>query len=572
VHSFAYSYGEPYIGIYNPPACSFNRVTWNLTVVSAGVQFDRLGIVYLGDIEVFRTSTAEPTANGIEWTYLKDMTNYLSLFKEQQKIIFDLGNLIDSTYTAAYNVTLTASFFSAPDSVTPADLILPVSARGEATNSTSDFTLPGSSASNLLTLPQNSLRAVFTVAATGQSDEEFWWSNVPNSVVDTFGAGFLYGYSPFREVQLFIDSELAGVAWPFPVIFTGGVVPGLWRPIVGIDAFDLKEDEIDITPWLPLLCDGASHNFTIKVSGLNDPGNGSATLSETTDSYWLVDGKVFIWLDVEGHVTTGTGPVKNVPAPSFTISEYVGTENGANQTLVYQVNAHRQLSFASTIHTSKGYQKASWEQTRTFSNFGNYTDQGNIEVNEQSTTGYDVSSSGYARSINYPLYALSVYTTNGDNFTISATVNRGKDVETAGRPVFPTGLESFSAAQGLQSEYARFEGASLSTTQNGTASYIANTTSGLAYSFGSTEQDMVFSGFETGSSKNAYGFPSIGASTELFHRYVAAVNSTVVEDEETLVFTSIPHHHVNLGSLHGYAVPGINGLLGHGPHGKGDGL
>lgn len=24
-----------------------------------------------GDIEVFRTSTAEPTANGIEWTYIK---------------------------------------------------------------------------------------------------------------------------------------------------------------------------------------------------------------------------------------------------------------------------------------------------------------------------------------------------------------------------------------------------------------------------------------------------------------------------------------------------------------------
>lgn len=27
--------------------------------------------MYLGDIEVFRTSTAEPTADGIIWTYLK---------------------------------------------------------------------------------------------------------------------------------------------------------------------------------------------------------------------------------------------------------------------------------------------------------------------------------------------------------------------------------------------------------------------------------------------------------------------------------------------------------------------
>ena len=70
---------------------------------------------------------------------------------------------------------------------------------------------------------------------------------------DTFGE--LPGFSPFREVQLFIDGQLAGVVWPFPIIFTGGVVPGLWRPVVGIDAFDLKEDEIDITPWLPLLCD-----------------------------------------------------------------------------------------------------------------------------------------------------------------------------------------------------------------------------------------------------------------------------------------------------------------------------
>lgn len=114
-----------------------------------------------------------------------------------------------------------------------------------------------------------------------------------SSETNTFPqTGALLGYSPFREVQLFIDGMLAGVAWPFPIIFTGGIVPGLWRPIVGIDAFDLKEDEIDITPWLPLLCDGNSHNFTIRVSGLTDNGNGTATLSETTGGYWLVTGKV----------------------------------------------------------------------------------------------------------------------------------------------------------------------------------------------------------------------------------------------------------------------------------------
>ena len=111
------------------------------------------------------------------------------------------------------------------------------------------------------------------------------------------------------EVQLLIDGHLAGVYWPFSIIFTGGIVPGLWRPvrhlsglslpvwgcflsdetccrgklshfgiqppillprrallfifqlqvgmltpkcakIVGIDSFDLRQHEIDITPFL----------------------------------------------------------------------------------------------------------------------------------------------------------------------------------------------------------------------------------------------------------------------------------------------------------------------------------
>lgn len=45
--------------------------------------------MYFNDTEVWRTSTAEPTtAPGIRWTYLKDMTEYLSLWNAPQKIIF----------------------------------------------------------------------------------------------------------------------------------------------------------------------------------------------------------------------------------------------------------------------------------------------------------------------------------------------------------------------------------------------------------------------------------------------------------------------------------------------------
>lgn len=52
-------------GTYDPPNCVFDTVRINFTVTSRGRQFDRLAFMYLGDMEVFRTSTAEPTAKGM---------------------------------------------------------------------------------------------------------------------------------------------------------------------------------------------------------------------------------------------------------------------------------------------------------------------------------------------------------------------------------------------------------------------------------------------------------------------------------------------------------------------------
>lgn len=275
-------------GSYTPPSSgNFNRVTFNLTVVSAGRQFDRLGVVYFGDIEIWRTSTAEPTTNGIRWVYIKDMSEYQSLFRQSQKLIFDLSNAVEDIYTGSYNATLTANFFTADDTVQPADLIMPVSARQSANNAPSAFTYPQMTAINELTVPRNVKRAIFSLSATGQIDEEFWFGNVLESNVDTFGPGALLGHSPFREVQLYIDDMLAGVAWPFPIIFTGGVVPGLWRPIVGIDAFDLREEEIDVGPWLPLLCDGNSHSFEIRVAGISDDGKGYGRVTNDIGNYWV---------------------------------------------------------------------------------------------------------------------------------------------------------------------------------------------------------------------------------------------------------------------------------------------
>lgn len=503
----------------------------NFTVTSKGRQFDRLALMYFGDTEVWRTSTAEPTTNGIEWTYIKDMTEFMYFWKSPQTLIFDLGNLVDSTYTGLFNTTLTATFFTSQDTVEPAGLIIPISARNGASNSASLFTLPGDNATNTISFPRNVNRAVFSVSACGQATEEFWWSNVLQSNIETFEPydGTLYGYSPFREVQVFIDGQLAGVQWPFPVIFTGGVVPGLWRPIVGIDAFDLREHEIDITPWLPILCNGKEHTFEIRVAGILDDGKGSGIITETVGSSWYVTGKIFVWLDEDANsITTGKAPTVLLPAPVISLSQYL-TQNadGANETLSYTTNVKRDVSISALVKSQKGTNLQTWSQSLAVANYGLYTDFGAVQQNNQTTTGTDQSTGGvyYKSSYSYPLYAnTSYFVQPSGNFTIDATVIRGLNLAIQGTPVFPIGLQPFAAIPKSEPLVSGFSGTQLSTTQNGTAHYFAG--GGISSGFGSTSQEFSFKGIDLSG--------RVG-DTELYYRNVEAVNSTVVKDYESLI-------------------------------------
>lgn len=596
-HVFANSYGAPFVGRpsplkslesrcgktnlgvgeYTPPPCSFNRVTMNFTVTSQGRQFDRLGLMYLGDIEVFRTSTAEPTAAGIIWTYVKEMEQYNTLWEKDQKIIFDLGNIVDSTYTGPYYTTLTATFFTIPDSQPTADTILPISAEQSAENMGSAFSIPAQIASVSYTLPQNVERAVISLSACGQATEEFWYTNTFNSDVNTFEstAGTLYGYSPFREVQLLIDGQLAGVSWPFPIIFTGGIVPGFWRPIVGIDAFDLRQHEIDVTPWLPLLCDGASHTFEIRVAGLDDDGAGHATLSETVGSYWVVTGTIFLFLGEDGSVTTGTLPSVDTPLPEIQISSSVTTgSNGINESLTYNISSlSRDISISSTVKTSNGSRKASWAQNLSYSNFNTLTDEGFVQLTTQNTTGSDLSSSGYANTYSYPLDVSSSFSVDAaGEVGINGTLTRGLNYNVYGPSVFPSGIQTFNittpsffSPQGaltrqtiqLSATLPFFSAALLSTTQTGSAEYFSGTNS--SYSFGTTTQDFDL--------KGAY-VDAPGVSYELYHRHVVAVNATITEDEQTLagqtfgVPVARAGENVPAPAFEGFSV---RALLGRGP-------
>jgi hypothetical protein len=463
--------------------------------------------MFLGDVEVFRTSTAEPTANGIIWTYVKDLSALMTLWRAPQKMIFDLGNLVDDTYTGSFNTTLSATFSNIANPGIFAHAILPISAQQSSLDRPSTFSTPPQIARSIQDIPLNTRRAIVSIAACGQATEEFWYSNALSSLTSTFEGttGALYGFSPFREIQLLIDGTLAGVVWPFPTIFTGGIAPGFWRPIVGIDAFDLAENQIDITPFLHLLLDDAPHEFEIRVIGLDDDGQGHAVLSATVGSYWVVTGKIFLFADETNSLKRKRipgGPPNidfQVPPASLSISSYYSQNStGANETLFYVVNAERSLSI-----TSVG---SSWRQSLFFSSTNFLTSQGLNQSTKQTTLGGQSSSyegkKGLITSpvaLWYPLTVDTVYEVfpESGGFGITASLARGFNTYsyTPEDALFPLPISA-----GIRTR--------LESSQFGSAKYLSVKGNG-SFSAGDTTQDFKQEGYK---------------------RHVRAVNGSVTED------------------------------------------
>ncbi|KAF4633252.1 hypothetical protein G7Y89_g4880 [Cudoniella acicularis] len=499
---FNNSFGKPFVGNYTPPNCmgTANTVVMNFTVQSKGTQFDRLALMYFGDSEVFRTSTAEPRRNGIVWTYEKDMSEYMYFWKSSQKIIFDLPNQTNVNLTGTYNTTLTARFFTAPTTSQsqnpPADVILPISllTGSNSSSASSVFIIPSSThnASTSLTLPHNSNRAVLSLSTTGQASEEFWWSNVLSSDTLAFNStsGAFFGSSPFREIQVLIDNQLAAVQWPFPVIFIGGVVPSLWSPVVGIDAFDLKEYEIDISPWLGVLCDGNAHVFSIKVMGLADNGGTTAELADNVGSSWFVTGKVFVWKDTDANsITTGPAPTLSITPPTIQVSQsLVKNATGVNQTLSYFISVQRSLSVTSTITTQKfgANKETKWTQTLSHTDNGTYLGQGLTQLNTITTTGEDTSSGTipYAYTYTYPLsgnVSASISPIDG-NTTVTALLTRSKNT-TLSPPnagIHPSGITAFASNPKSAQAVSNLGTFSINTTQSGSAFLFQSPSKGIS--------------------------------------------------------------------------------------------
>ncbi|AXE82133.1 peptide-N4-asparagine amidase [Streptomyces atratus] len=270
----------PYRGSYTPPEeCGdrWSKVVLRLDGKVKGRQFDRLGYLRIGGVEMFRTSTPEPSVDGINWSVEKDVTHYSDTLRRGQGVDMLIGNVVNETYTGVIDVKVTLTFYAAEGRTKPA--------------ATPDKVIPLDGAR--LTTPRNSERIVAEVYATGSGGgcEEFWYLTVPDSAPYSCKAD----NGPYREVQIKVDGQLAGIAAPFPNVWTGGWSnPFLWYVVPAPRAFDVKPIEYDLTPFAGILNDGREHRVEVSVAGLPAGQSG-----------WNTPANVLVWQDEGSEHVTG---------------------------------------------------------------------------------------------------------------------------------------------------------------------------------------------------------------------------------------------------------------------------
>ncbi|KAH9901591.1 peptide N-acetyl-beta-D-glucosaminyl asparaginase amidase A-domain-containing protein [Cubamyces lactineus] len=415
--TFGFSFGLAEVVQFTPPTdCgppgSWAGISLNFTVTSNGTQFDRLGIFTFQNVEIWRTSTPEPTrGDGIIWTYLKDVTRYIPLFAKPGTFILQLDNLLETGLDGQYATTLHATFFASSDRHPPApkaNAIIPVTTLANDTGN--EASVPPVFSLNV-TVPRNAVQVFAELYASGNGNEEFWYFNTANEFLSSLPAGVTLGDGPFREVRMLVDGQVAGVAFPYAVIFTGGIVPTAWRPITSYGALDLPTYFIDLTPFVPILTDGNPHNISIDVVSAED--------DHTINQNWFVSGNLQVVTDPSSKPTTGK--ITKYDVSPFAVTTTTGSV-GSNGDVNVTVSATRDILIEAEITSGSGKTThVVWSQNLAFSNTQQFLDNTAIQNVFQTATGTFLSTHNGVTTLldqfSYPLNInLTELTPSGDSF------------------------------------------------------------------------------------------------------------------------------------------------------------
>ncbi|MET9699332.1 peptide-N4-asparagine amidase [Streptomyces sp. NPDC006529] len=392
----------PYRGSYAPPAgcgASWSKVVLRLDGKVKGRQFDRLGHLSVGGVEILRTSTPEPSPDGIAWSVEKDVTRYSPTLRAAQPVEMLIGNVVDDTYTGVIDVKVTLTFYAAEHG------------RGRPAAEVPDRVLPLTSPT--LTTPRNTERILAEVYATGSGGgcEEFWYLATPDAAPYSCKAA----EGPYREIRIAVDGQLAGIAAPFPTVWTGGWSnPFLWYVTPAPRAFDVQPVVYDLTPFAGLLNDGRAHRVEVSVAGVPAGQSG-----------WSTPANVLLWQDPGRQVVTGalTRSEQSEPANSSVYTP--GPQHRVDTT------AGHRLTVSGYLNTSHGRVTTTISRTLANTSVHRWTDGENQDALVADWSDDESVTSGRTTTSTRRAYGMNGETTLGADGRLRTVISLGDRADTA---------------------------------------------------------------------------------------------------------------------------------------------
>lgn len=322
--------------------------------VSAGVQYDRTGAVWIGATNVFFGTTAEPGSSASpQWNVERDVTEYAPVFAQPSVGQASVYNIVNSQYTGVIYGTAELDFYPASQRYEPAkvaDAVYPLS--GGPSGGYVYLDGPSNQMTGTFTFPTNVEAAYLDVFLESQSGDEFWYTCFPNDLAQKLNN---CGNTGFREGEVSLDGQPAGVAPIYPWIYTGGLDPYLWVPIPGVETLNFKPYRIDLTPFAAQLDDGNPH--TIGVSVFND------------DNYFAGNAALLVYEDHGSSQVTGALVSDGTSsAPAQNVVEHVKIDPSGNAKGTIAVTAAHPVSLSGYVITSKGRVSTRVTQSVGFSN------------------------------------------------------------------------------------------------------------------------------------------------------------------------------------------------------------
>jgi Peptide N-acetyl-beta-D-glucosaminyl asparaginase amidase A len=381
--------------------------------VTAGRQFDRTAKFFLGGVNIYFGTTAEPRASlSPSWHVESDVTDLSAVLRSAQDGFANIGNFVGVSAGVNYTGIIFANAqlefypvsFTSRDRVTKVpDVVIGLQGDGDGTT----LNATGSQLSKTLTLPTNVEAAYLDVIAQSQSNDEFWYLCVPDDLAAALQS---CGSTGLRETEVSIDGQPAGVAPVYPWIYTGGIDPFLWEPIPGVQTLNFKPYRVDLTPFAGLLSNGQQHTVALSVFNAN--------------SYFLATATLLLYTDPGAEKVVGSVVRNDLPAepsPKITKNVTVGSNGDANGSVI--VASERQYEITGYVKTSHGIVETTVRQALSFNNSQNFTINATTYIQDlsQSTT---VNTRTVTRSIfsvteddqklSYPLTIHFGQTTNPD--------------------------------------------------------------------------------------------------------------------------------------------------------------